>query len=153
MFIPAPAYHHVCFQAYTLEGNIVAREPLTPIMHLLQLDGRMDAHLELLARALAGYRVALRLLSQRMAVMAGTEHASSLRSLVHTLMHRDAVDGMLKALLDAAALDPSARSRAASMAARASAAGGDAANAAAAKSKPDCPLDTVPIPAVEPHVH
>jgi hypothetical protein len=115
-------------------------------MHLLQLDGRMDAHLTLLARALAGYRVALRLLSQRMAVMADEAPDSSLEDLVGELMHGDARGGMLHALLDAAAMSPTSRTRAASMAARASATGADAANPAALKNMPDRPWTRYPYP-------
>ena len=59
--------------AYTIEGNVMASEPLTPRLLLLPMDDRMEQPGLQLARVLAGLEAAMRLLQRRMSVMAGEE--------------------------------------------------------------------------------
>lgn len=57
------------YGVFTVEGNVVAAEPLTPRLSLLDLGGRQEQQIQLLARALAGYEAAARLLRQRFLFM------------------------------------------------------------------------------------
>jgi len=60
---------------YTLEGNVVTKEPLTPWIPLLPLGGRMEAHVVQLARVLAAVQSAVRLLECRLRMMATGQEA------------------------------------------------------------------------------
>jgi hypothetical protein len=60
------------YGAFFVEGNVVAAEPLTPRIPLLDLGERQLQHTELLVRVLAGYEAAVRLLSWRYNVMAAS---------------------------------------------------------------------------------
>mmetsp|Transcript_27401 Transcript_27401/g.59930 ORF Transcript_27401/g.59930 Transcript_27401/m.59930 type:complete len:660 (+) Transcript_27401:81-2060(+) len=102
---------------YTLEGNVVVREPLTPWMHLLPLHERMEAHTVQLASALCAYKAAVQLLAYRLNCMS-TEHAWDFSSegqdiLQDMQLSPHAVESLEAALTEATLIGPAKEAAAA----------------------------------------